>query len=102
MVKKLGLTVAVTLLLLTSACGGRPSEADVSKGLQGGFQSGGQNVKLTKDQADCAAKIFVKSDISDDTLKAIAAKMLPNTTEASTMPGDHTMRAGSSSAIMPV
>jgi hypothetical protein len=72
MVKKLGVPVSVALLLLTSACGGRPSESDVSKGLQGGFSSGGQNVKLTSQQADCAAKIFVKSKISDATLKAIA------------------------------
>lgn len=72
MEKKLGVTVAVALLLLTSACGGRPSEADVSKGLQGGFRSGGHTLKLPKAQADCAAKVFVKSGISDKTLKAIA------------------------------
>jgi hypothetical protein len=70
--KKLGVSLAVALLLATSACGGRPSVADVSKGLQGGFRSGGHNLKLTKQQADCAAKIFVKSKISDETLRAIA------------------------------
>ena len=71
--KKLGATVAVALLLATSACGGgRPSEDELSKSMQKGVKTDKQTVKLTKKQADCAAKIFVKSDISDDALRAIA------------------------------
>ncbi len=75
MVKKLGATVAVALLLATSACGGsRPSADELSKAMQKGVKTDKQTVKLTKKQADCAAKIFVKSDISDDALKAIAER----------------------------
>jgi hypothetical protein len=74
-VKKLGATVAVALLLATSACGGgRPSEDELSTAMQKGVKTNDQTVKLTKKQADCAAKIFVKSDISDDALNAIAKR----------------------------
>ena len=73
MVKKLGATVAVALLLATSACGGgRPSEDELSTSMQKGVKTNDQTVKLTKEQADCAAKIFVKSDLSDEALQAIA------------------------------
>ena len=73
MVKKLGASVVVALLLATSACGGgRPSEDDLSTAMQKGVKTDNREVKLTKKQADCAAKIFVKSDISDDALQAIA------------------------------
>jgi len=73
MVKKLGATVAVALLLATSACGaGRPSEGELSTAMQKGVKTNEQTVKLTKEQADCAAKIFVKSGLSDDALQAIA------------------------------
>ncbi len=73
MVKKLGATVAVALLLATSACGaGRPSAEELSTSMQKGVKTNGRTVKLTKDQADCAAKIFVKSDLSDEALQAIA------------------------------
>ena len=72
MVKKLGATVAVALLLATSACGGgRPSEAELSTAMQKGVKTSDQTVKLTKEQADCAAKVFVKSDVSDEALEAI-------------------------------
>lgn len=75
MVKKLGATLAVALLLATSACGGgRPSEDELSKAMQKGVKTDDQTVKLTEKQADCAAKIFVKSDISDDALRAIAER----------------------------
>jgi hypothetical protein len=73
MVKKLGATVAVALLLATSACGGgRPSADELSTAMQKGVKTNNQTVKLTKVQADCAAKIFVKSDLSDEALQAIA------------------------------
>ena len=73
MVKRLGATVAVALLLATSACGaGRPSEEELSTAMQKGVKTNDQTVKLTKEQADCAAKIFVKSGLSDDALQAIA------------------------------
>ena len=69
MVKKLGATVAVALLLATSACGGgRPSEEELSTAMQKGVKTNDRTVKLTKEQADCAAKIFVKSDLSDEAL----------------------------------
>lgn len=73
MVKKLGATLAVMLLLATSACGaGRPSQKELSTSMQKGVKTGDRTVKLTKDQADCAARIFVKSDLSDEALRAIA------------------------------
>jgi serine/threonine-protein kinase RIO1 len=74
--KKLGASVAVALLLATSACGGggRPSEGELSTAFQKGVkgsETSGQQLKLTKKQADCAAKIFEKSKISDEALRAI-------------------------------
>lgn len=73
MVKKLGASVAVALLLATAACGaGRPSEKELSTAMQKGVKTSDQTVKLTKEQADCAARIFVKSDLSDEALQAIA------------------------------
>ena len=73
MVKKLGATLAVALLLATSACGeGRPSADELSTAMQKGVKAQDRTVKLSKVQADCAAKIFVKSDLSDDALQAIA------------------------------
>ena len=73
MVKKLGATIAVALLLATSACGSeRPTADELSTSMQKGVKTGGRTVKLNKAQADCAAKIFVKSDLSDEALKAIA------------------------------
>jgi hypothetical protein len=73
--KKLGGTVAVVLLLATSACGaGRPSEGELSTAMQKGVKTDEQTVKLTKEQADCAAKIFVKSDLSDEALQAIVER----------------------------
>lgn len=73
MVKKLGTTVAVALLMATSACAAsRPSGSDLSSAIQKGVTAGDQKYKLAKDQADCAAKVFEKSDLSDESLKAIA------------------------------
>ena len=60
-------TIAITLFL-TGACGGsdRPSQADVSKAIQKTDSS------FSKKGADCAAKVLVDSDISDEGLTAIA------------------------------
>ena len=75
MVKRLGATVAVALLLAMSACGaGRPSEEELSTAMQKGVKTNDQTVKLTKKQADCAAKIFVKSDLSDEALQALTER----------------------------
>lgn len=70
-----GSAAAVALLLLTGACGGggRPAAADISKTLQKGVSSSsGSTVKLTETQADCAAKVFLSSSLSDEALRAIA------------------------------
>lgn len=73
MLRKPGATVAVALLLATSACSGsRPSESDLSSALQKGVKTSDQKLKLTKQQADCAAKLFEKSGLSDKSLQAIA------------------------------
>ena len=73
MVKKLGASLAVALLLATSACGGgRPSADELSTAMQKGVKTDNRTVKLPKNQADCAARIFVKSDLSDEALQAIA------------------------------
>ena len=81
--KMLGASVAVALLLATSACGGggkgdsgsgssRPSASELSKVFtKGAANANGQKVKLTKAQADCAAKVFVKSKVSDQALEAL-------------------------------
>lgn len=75
--KAVGAALAVAALLATSACGGggRPSEADVSKALQKGVVSStdkSDKLKLTKKQADCTAKIFVKSELTDEALQKMA------------------------------
>jgi hypothetical protein len=78
--KNLGAALAAAVLLATAACGGgggaassRPSEDEISKALQKGVNSTAGAQKLTKKQADCAAKVFEKSKISDKALKAIVS-----------------------------
>ena len=51
---------------------GVPPADELSTAMQKGVKTNDRTVKLTKDQADCAAKIFVKSDLSDEALQAIA------------------------------
>lgn len=73
--KLLAATASVALLLATTACGGstRPSAGEISATLQKGVAArGGTTVKLTEKQADCAAKVFMRSSLSDKTLRAIA------------------------------
>jgi hypothetical protein len=68
MKKALTATTIVITLALASACGGsdRPSQADVSKAIQKTDSS------FSKKGAECAAKVLVNSDISDEGLSAIA------------------------------
>jgi hypothetical protein len=67
--KRIGLPLAATLLaagLTLSACGGgTPSEGDIADSLT-------ENADLPEDQAECAAKELLDSDLSDDQLNAIA------------------------------
>lgn len=73
--KSLGAAFLVAALLATSACGGgRPSQDDVSKALQKGVvssKSKTDKLTLKKKQADCTAKVFVKSKLSDETLQKL-------------------------------
>jgi len=75
--RKFGAALAISVLLVTSACGGggsRPSESEVSKALQKGGDGsilGDDASKVSKKAADCVAKILVDSKISDRALKAI-------------------------------
>ena len=57
-------------LAVTSACGGgddRPSADEISKGLTKASKGA-----ITEKQADCAAKIISKSDLSDKSVQALA------------------------------
>lgn len=76
--KKFGAALAVVALLATSGCGGggRPSTEEISKSLIKNTKSGelkdiGVNIEFTKKQADCVAKAFHDSKLSDKALKAI-------------------------------
>jgi hypothetical protein len=67
--------VAASMLALTllTGCGGggggRPSVGDISSTLQDGDNAVG--LTLDADQADCFAKVFHDSDISDEALQAM-------------------------------
>ena len=76
--RKFGAALAISALLVTSACGGgggsRPSESELSKALQKGSEGsvlGNGAGKVSKKAADCVAKVLVDSRISDKALKAI-------------------------------
>lgn len=62
---------AFLVLTLATACGGggRPSVDELSDALQSDDNVLGTG--LEKDQADCVAKAFHESDVSDDTLRAL-------------------------------
>lgn len=62
------LVVPAALTVTLTACGGggRPSVDDLTQKL---VDIG--DGKLTHDQAECAAKVYVDSDLSDDVLKKI-------------------------------
>lgn len=75
--RECGAAVAISLLLATSACGGggdRPSQGDLSQALRKGGQSsilGPDADKVSKQGADCIARVLERSKISDRALKAI-------------------------------
>ncbi|RNL79501.1 hypothetical protein [Nocardioides marmorisolisilvae] len=75
--RRFGAALAISVLLVTSACGGggsRPSQDEVSQALQkGGDNSilGDSGSKVSKKAADCVAKVLVDSRISDRALQAI-------------------------------
>jgi hypothetical protein len=65
----------VALTLLTGCGGGgggRPSVEDISSTLQGADNELG--MELDEEQADCFAKVFHDSDLSDDALQALVDK----------------------------
>ncbi|MDQ3155768.1 MAG: hypothetical protein M3Q98_03450 [Actinomycetota bacterium] len=71
--KKTGFTLIALALAFTTACGSdRPSQDEVSKSLTS--KSSVMPTAMPKKQADCVAKVLVKSELSDKTLKALVAK----------------------------
>ncbi|PUA79835.1 hypothetical protein [Nocardioides currus] len=77
MTRKLGLAVAATVVLL-AGCGGdgggRPSVDELTDVLTEGGEIGGEDFSLPKDQAECVAKAFHDSDLSDEALNAMVEK----------------------------
>ena len=75
--QKIGATLALAALLVTTACGGsssRPSQDELSKALQKGGDSsilGNGGAKVSKKSADCIAKVLEQSRISNRALQAI-------------------------------
>ncbi len=81
--KKTGLTLIALALASTAACGGsggskgssasnRPTQGQISKSLS--TTDNTQAKALPKTQADCVAKLLVKSKLSDKTLKAVVTQ----------------------------
>ena len=70
--KKTGVALVALAFAFTTACGGgseRPTEGEVSKSLSS--KSSVMPTAIPKKQADCVAKVLVKSDLSDKTLTAL-------------------------------
>lgn len=66
--KKLMTAAAVSVIVVTSACGaGRPSVDDLSASIL----KQGEALGVTEESADCIAEKVHDSDISDDTLNKI-------------------------------
>ena len=66
--KKLMTAAAVSVIVLTSACGaGRPSVDQLSDSIL----EQGESLGITEESADCIAEKVEASDISDDTLNKI-------------------------------
>ena len=77
MTKKLGVALAATVVLLAGCGGGgggRPSADEISGLLTDGGEIGGQEFSVPEEQADCMAKVFHESDLSDDALNAMVDK----------------------------
>jgi hypothetical protein len=74
--KKLTIALAAGLVFATTAAcsGGRPSADEISKTLQEPDNAVGSAVTMPKKGADCFAKAFHDSDLSDEALKAIVEK----------------------------
>ena len=56
------------LLLLTACSDGRPVTEDV----QAGLTASGSHFPVAEQQAECAAKLLVASDLSDEDLQVVA------------------------------
>jgi hypothetical protein len=78
MTRKLGIALAATVVLLAGCGGGggggRPSVDEISTMLSEGGEIGGEEVSIPEEQADCVAKAFHESDLSDDALNAMVDK----------------------------
>lgn len=80
--KKTGLALVAIAFAFTTACGAgsdnkaaasdRPSATQISKSLA--TPAGAQTQALTQKQADCAAKLLTKSNLTDKALKALVAQ----------------------------
>ncbi|MFT4188418.1 MAG: hypothetical protein QM621_07525 [Aeromicrobium sp.] len=74
MKKTLAFGAVTAMIALTSACGGgRPTADELSAAIQEDDHPVGSVIgdALTEDLADCMAKVYVDSDLSDDTLNAM-------------------------------
>lgn len=75
--RECGAALVTGAVLAASACGGggsRPSEAELSRALQKGAEGsilGEGASKVSKEAADCVAKVLVGSGISDRALTAL-------------------------------
>ncbi|MCW2754326.1 MAG: hypothetical protein JWQ32_1737 [Marmoricola sp.] len=93
--RRFGAALAISMLLVTSGCGGssssRPSADDISKALRKGDSVlGAASSKLSKKSADCVGKVFVASKLSDKALQAIVAAnkaYKPSTTDTAAING---------------
>ncbi len=66
--KKLMTAAAVSVIIVTSACGaGRPSVDD----LKSAILEQGESAGVTEESAECIAEKVHESDVSDDTLNKI-------------------------------
>ncbi|UUZ61390.1 hypothetical protein [Nocardioides sp. B-3] len=76
MTGKLGIALAATVVLLAGCGGGdgRPSVDEISTVLSEGGEIGGEDFSIPEEQADCVAKAFHESDLSDDALNAMVDK----------------------------
>lgn len=77
MTRKLGIALAATVVLLAGCGGGgdgRPSVEEISNVLSEGGEIGGEDFSIPEEQADCVAKAFHESKLSDDALNAMVEK----------------------------
>lgn len=76
MTRKLGAALAAAVVLLAGCGGGggRPSVDEISSLLTEGGEIGGEEISFPEAQADCIAKAFHDSDLSDEALNAMVEK----------------------------